>query len=192
MLNAILKFDRNLFLAINNGWANPVNDILFGGLSILGSDYAMIPIAGILLYVVDRENFRRNFILLLSALLAGGIIVHLLKELIDRPRPLSDMAELIKEGKVHINVIFEPLYEVSFPSGHSQTVFTAAAILSYTYRKYIWVLFIIASLSAISRIYVGAHYPLDVLAGGIIGGAVSIAALHISKKFTTIVNANNK
>ncbi|MBI3584532.1 MAG: phosphatase PAP2 family protein [Nitrospinae bacterium] len=181
MLNAILDFDKSLFLAINNGWANPFNDVLFAALTLLGSDYAMIPITGIFLYVVDKQNFRRNFILLLSALLAGGILVHLLKEIIDRPRPLSDMAELIKEGKVHINVIFEPLNIVSFPSGHSQTIFTAATVLGYTYRKYIWIFFLIAFLSGISRIYVGAHYPLDVLGGGIMGIIVSIAAIFTFK-----------
>ena len=179
MLNAILDFDRSLFLAINNGWANPINDIIFAALTLLGSDYVIIPIVGIIIYIFDRNNFKSNFILLLSSLLIGGILIHILKELVDRPRPLSDMAELIKEGKVHINVIFEPLNIVSFPSGHSQTVFTAATVLGYTYRKYIYVFFLIAFLSGISRIYVGAHYPLDVLAGGIIGAAVSMAVLFI-------------
>jgi len=179
MLNAILDFDRSLFLMINNNWANPINDIIFAALTLLGSDYVIIPIVGIIIYIFDRNNFKSNFILLLSSLLIGGILIHILKELVDRPRPLSDMAELIKEGKVHINVIFEPLNIVSFPSGHSQTVFTAATVLGYTYRKYIYVFFLIAFLSGISRIYVGAHYPLDVLAGGIIGAAVSMAVLFI-------------
>ena len=164
---------------INNNWANPINDIIFAALTLLASDYVIIPIVGIIIYIFDRNNFKSNFILLLSSLLIGGILIHILKELVDRPRPLSDMAELIKEGKVHINVIFEPLNIVSFPSGHSQTVFTAATVLGYTYRKYIYVFFLIAFLSGISRIYVGAHYPLDVLAGGIIGAAVSMAVLFI-------------
>ncbi len=182
MLNTILNFDKELFFIINNGWANPINDILFASLTLLGSDYVIIPLVGISIYIFDRKNFKGNLILIISALVIGGILVHILKELVDRPRPLGGMKELIKEGKVHINVIFEPLNIVSFPSGHSQTVFTAATILGYTYRKYIYVFFLIAFFSGISRVYVGAHYPLDVLAGGIIGVGISIATINIFKK----------
>lgn len=190
MLNTILDFDRNLFLAINNGWSNPVNDMIFAALTLLGSDYVIIPIVAVVLYFFDRKNFKNNLILIISALVIGGILVHILKELVDRPRPLGRMRELIKEGKVHINVIFEPLMEASFPSGHSQTVFTAATVLGYIYKKYIGIFFLIAFLSGISRIYVGAHYPLDVLAGGIIGVVISIATIYIFKKNGFVVYSN--
>lgn len=185
MLETILNFDRNLFLMINNGWSNPINDILFAALTLLGLTYVALPVAGITIYIFDRKNFRKGLALLISSALVGGLLVHLLKELVDRPRPLTDMAGLIREGKVHVNVIYHPLREASFPSGHSQTIFTAATILCYTYRKYIWVLFliVIASLSAISRVYVGAHYPLDVLAGGTIGIILSILMVFIFKRY---------
>lgn len=183
MLETILNFDRNLFLMINNGWSNPINDILFATLTLLGLTYVALPVAGITIYIFDRKNFRKGLALLISSALVGGLLVHLLKELVDRPRPLTDMAGLIREGKVHINVIYHPLREASFPSGHSQTIFTAATILCYTYGKYIWVLFLIASLSAISRVYVGAHYPLDVLAGGTIGIILSILMVFIFKRY---------
>lgn len=184
MLDIILNLDRKFFLMINNGWANHFNDILFAALTLLGSTYIILPITAIIIYTVDKKKIAEKFTLILLSILIGGLFIHILKELVDRPRPLNDMRDLIREGKVHINVIFQPLKEGSFPSGHSQTVFTVATILSYAYRKYIFALFFIASLSAISRIYVGAHYPLDVLTGGIIGVLVSISVLSIFNKYT--------
>src|SRR3972149_5142594 len=181
MLDTILNFDKNLFFIINNGWTNPLSDILFAALTLLGSDYVIIPLIALIFYFFDRKNFKRNFTLLISSLLIGGILVHILKELVDRPRPLGGMEELIKEGKVSINVIFEPLLAASFPSGHSQTIFTAATVLGYIYKRYIGIFFLIAFLSGVSRIYVGAHYPLDVLAGGVIGGVVLIVTNYIFK-----------
>lgn len=183
MLEAILNFDRNLFLMINNGWSNPINDILFTALTLLGLTYVALPVAGITIYIFDRKNFKKGLTLLISSALVGGLLVHLLKELVDRPRPLTDMAELIREGKVHINVIYPPLREASFPSGHSQTIFTAATVLGYLYKKYVFILFVIAFLTAISRVYVGAHYPLDALGGGIIGIILSIAIVFIFKRY---------
>jgi len=182
MLDTILNFDKNLFFIINNGWTNPLSDILFAALTLLGSDYVIIPLIALIFYFFDRKNFKRNFTLLISSLLIGGILVHILKELVDRPRPLGGMEELIKEGKVSINVIFEPLLAASFPSGHSQTIFTAATVLGYIYKRYIGIFFLIAFLSGVSRIYVGAHYPLDVLAGGIIGVIISITMIFIFKR----------
>lgn len=183
MLNAILDFDKELFFLINNNWANPVNDIIFAALTLLGSDYVIIPLVTAIFYFLNRENFKRNFILFIVSLLIGGILVHILKELVDRPRPLNDMEGLIKEGRVHINVILEPLLVASFPSGHSQTIFTAATVLGYIYKRYVYLFFVIAFLSGISRVYVGAHYPLDVLGGGIIGVAVSIIVIFIFRRF---------
>ena len=141
MLDTILNFDKNLFFIINNGWTNPLSDILFAALTLLGSDYVIIPLIALIFYFFDRKNFKRNFTLLISSLLIGGILVHILKELVDRPRPLGGMEELIKEGKVSINVIFEPLLAASFPSGHSQTIFTAATVLGYIYKRYIGIFY---------------------------------------------------
>jgi undecaprenyl-diphosphatase len=181
MLNTILDLDKKLFFVINNGWSNPFNDIIFAGLTLLGSDYVIIPLVAAIFYFSDRKSFKSNFILLITSLIIGGILVHILKELVDSPRPLGGMEELIKEGKVHINVIFEPLLMASFPSGHSQTIFTAATVLGYIYKRYVYLFFLIAFLSGISRVYVGAHYPLDVLAGGIIGVAVSIIVIRVMR-----------
>ncbi|MDK2975668.1 MAG: hypothetical protein PWP06_143 [Candidatus Marinimicrobia bacterium] len=57
----------------------------------------------------------------------------------------------------------------TFPSNHAANFFTLAAVLTFFYRKRRWIPWLIAVLVAYSRVYVGLHYPLDVLAGAILG-----------------------
>jgi undecaprenyl-diphosphatase len=67
----------------------------------------------------------------------------------------------------------------SFPSSHAANNFGAATILTYFYRKIAWIFFSLAALVAFSRVYVGVHYPFDVLAGAILGMAISAILLLI-------------
>ncbi|GIS54101.1 hypothetical protein Ct9H90mP29_11430 [bacterium] len=60
----------------------------------------------------------------------------------------------------------------SMPSNHAANIFTFAVILSYFYERYKTPLFLLAYLIAFSRVYVGVHYPGDVLVGSIFGYAL--------------------
>jgi undecaprenyl-diphosphatase len=90
-----------------------------------------------------------------------------LKALVDRPRPPLRYAEP------------EPLvrtpHDGSFPSGHAATSFAAATIMSFAFPRLAPFLFVLAALVAWSRVYVGVHYPLDVIGGAILGVLVAIA-----------------
>ena len=57
----------------------------------------------------------------------------------------------------------------SFPSSHATNIFAAGALLSYTYRRWTAVFLAIASGVAYSRVYIGVHYPSDILAGALLG-----------------------
>jgi membrane-associated phospholipid phosphatase len=73
----------------------------------------------------------------------------------------------------------KPLMEVpttsSFPSGHAATSFACALVLARFAPRLTIPLFILAALIAFSRVYVGVHYPFDVLAGTALGLAVATA-----------------
>ena len=90
-----------------------------------------------------------------------------LKALIDRPRPPFRYAEP------------KPLVAVphdgSFPSGHAATSFAAATMLSFAFPALAPALLILAAAVAFSRVYVGVHYPLDIVGGAVLGVLVATA-----------------
>jgi len=66
-------------------------------------------------------------------------------------------------------------HDHSFPSGHAATSFACATTLALAFPRLAAPLYLLAAAIAYSRVYVGVHYPLDVLGGAVLGIAVAIA-----------------
>ena len=179
-LGWVLIWDRALFFWINNGWVNPFCDVIVGGATWLGNAGVLAAIVLPVLWVLDRPRFWQNTIILASAMALSGMASHLLKALVHRPRPLKDMADLIEAHQVYIHVLWQPLRENSMPSGHAHTAFAVATTLGFLYRRWVLLFLALAALTGISRVYVGAHYPSDVIVGTFIGiiGAVVVHIVH--------------
>jgi undecaprenyl-diphosphatase len=170
-----LDFDLDRYvLSHREGWLDPI----FVGLSIAGSGALVWLAIGVVLSVLRRNV--APFLFVAAAALLTNLVVSGLKQAVGRERPPA----VILDPK--------PLMEVpttsSFPSGHAATSFACALVLARFAPRLTIPLFVLAGLIAFSRVYVGVHYPFDVLAGTILGLALAttlpmlLAALRRSRR----------
>jgi undecaprenyl-diphosphatase len=117
------------------------------------------------------------------ATVGASLAVTPLKELFERARP-----PLAEPGLRALVAIPE---NASFPSGHSATAFaaaTAVAVLCPRLRPFVLVL---AAGVALSRVYLRVHFPLDVLAGGLLGAAIGVLAALAARQLAAEVHARS-
>jgi undecaprenyl-diphosphatase len=110
----------------------------------------------------------------LVAFLLTSLVTDLLKDVFERPRPPF--------GEDRIQPLVSLPSSESFPSGHSSTSFAAAVALGILVPKWRWPALGIAALVAFSRVYLGVHYTLDVLAGALLGAAIGWAVARLAQR----------
>jgi len=165
----ILVWDARIFLLINNGLANAYLGWLFSILTRLGSTLSILTIS-VMLYLCKR---RREGTLILASLVIGTFVTLPMKLAIARPRPYVTIPNAIP---------FDREAGSSFPSGHAMRAFAFAFMASKLRPRLTVPLYLFAVLIAFSRVYVGQHYPLDVLAGTLIGVLVGYLTMTYENK----------
>ena len=158
---------------------NPVTDPILAFFSIIGNTgYVWIAIALILLI---RKKTRRHGIQLALCLIASLIINNLiLKNLVARPRPFTEIEGLTVMLSQHL----ADAGSWSFPSGHAGSSFAAAWSLNCSCAKKARWSWIVGALVAFSRSYIGVHYLSDIICGALFGTIGAIFAIMLWRRLT--------
>ncbi len=168
MLEWLLNLDGNLLLFLQENVRNPVLTPLLRAITTLGNGGAVWIALAVLLLCIPRT---RKVGCMVAAALLGTLLVNnmILKNLAARTRPYE-----VIEGLTYL--VREPT-DYSFPSGHAGCSFAAACVMFRRLPgRYGVPALILAILISLSRLYVGVHYPSDVLFGMISGILISYGA----------------
>jgi undecaprenyl-diphosphatase len=162
-----MSWNDDLLRFINEDMANPGLDVFFSILIILGTVYVWLVLVPALWWKGKRNEAVDLFFLIVLVL----VVTTLLKFLFASPRP-----EDIREVPIPVPGYFG--FDVySFPSNHASRAFACAVFLSFRFKKWTVPLFVYAFLIGLAKIYVGAHYPGDIIAGAAIGIAFGLAVV---------------
>lgn len=165
--------DHALFLAVNR-LSDYTGDTLWAGVTVFGNGFVIV---GLTLPLVGRRPEMILPVVVAAALTA--LTVNGLKDYFQAPRPPAVLpAELF-------HLIGPELTSASFPSGHTATAFVFAGVVSLTFGR-LWITLATVALGTavgVSRIVVGVHWPVDVLAGAALGWGCAVAACALAARW---------
>lgn len=185
-----MDINVDLFNFFNHSFQNQILDSImpifthFGGFKFL-----ILILIIVILYSHLKRNrtIKRIAVLTLIALLFSGLIAVILKHMIHEPRPFVSL------DNVHLLISEDDPF--SFPSGHTASTFAVVTFLVLNMKKLakkhykiinvLLVIFVV--LIPFSRMYVGVHFPGDVLAGGIIGIVCAVLINHFKSQILSII-----
>ena len=178
--NSVSNLDKSIYLYVNNSHYKPINQLMIY-LTLYGRDLFWVLVIVFLFIFGGNKGKKTAFILsiIIITLIPIGIIT---KQVIERPRPIIPDTDLLIQADS----------EFSFPSGHALIVSAGAVTALSLFRdskKKLAISLILtleAALVCISRVYVGGHYPLDVVGGILLGSGVSFLFIWKEKKLCLV------
>ena len=185
LLNGILNYNTALFYAINDGMDNSVFNFIMPILTNFGNLIAWSLVC-VLIFIFGGQYGKKVAIIGLLALFLSSAAILALKYIVAEPRPFLVLS--------HVHLLTTE-NDYSFPSGHATASFAGAVAIGKKYsfiikgktHKLIYPLLAFATLIGFSRVYVGVHYPLDVIFGAVIGTIFALAVIRFEKKISSFI-----
>jgi len=167
MFQWLIEFDQKALLYLNGIHLPILDEVMYW----ISGDKSWIPLylvlLGIIIYRERPYHFVYTILFVAIAVLLSDKISVLIKILVERPRPthnpeIADIVHIVNDYRGGT---------YGFVSSHAANVFCVATFLSYQFKNYRWSLFLYgwAAVVSYSRIYLGVHYPLDVICGALLG-----------------------
>lgn len=173
-VQSLLRWDKAFFYLINSRTQNGFFDLIMPVLS----DFHLWrwPLLAVVVGVVifGRRRARVTMLLaIIAVVLSDQISSGMLKPLVSRPRPSH-----VLEGA---RLLAGRGGRFGFPSSHAANIFSAWVVLALRHPSLKYALIAVPLAVAYSRVYVGVHYPLDVIAGALLGLAVGVAVVALAQ-----------
>lgn len=184
MFEILQNIDTQVFYLINNGLSNKILDKIMPFITEVDS-WVLVYLVGFyyLFFKSGRNGRIAGVALILTIIATDQINSSILKELVGRIRPCHVLP--------NVNLLVDCGGGKSFPSSHAANNFAAATVIILFFRKYHYFFYSIAALVALSRVYVGVHYPIDITVGAFVGLLIAIIMSYSTKSLFEFFG-NNK
>ena len=181
MLEKIIDLDKSLFVFLNNLGSEPFDAIWL----LITKQFNLIPFFLLLAYILYKKVNQKQFLyaLVFIALMItfSDQTINLIKNNVQRLRPCNDekltgLIRIVKDSETF-----------SYFSGHAANSMAAMMFLFLIFRqhyKYSYLIFLYPLIFAYSRLYLGLHFPLDIISGYVFGSLVGILFYSIYRKVT--------
>lgn len=181
--------DERLLLIVNQGWANPALDGFFAWISShrAFSLPLFLVMSIFLLWRFGLDGIK--FCLLTVLFIAlGEQLGVVLKEFFEQARPCAELGDRVRQVNTRFPVSCS--YSLNgMPSNHALEYSLLAVYTSVILRWRVWAVgfLFVAVLVSLSRVYLGLHYPSQILAGAVIGSATGGMAAYLSAKYLAVI-----